>query len=225
MSIALPAGADDATAPANPAIPAQPAPSEPAPTDSAPSEPAPTEPAPAQPPARRAIVREALHDVAVQRTPEPPGGHHFPKLERVEVGGVPYYPYSFDGHVHSEHSLDADHPVVELLAGAERVGLSAVVLTDHGSARSALSFDKYKGPVRAFVGQEIGGEYGHAVWWNVDATLPSNARRATLAERAAYAHERGGMIVLCHPGWWIGGRAQDPMTWVTPEALKKGGIS
>ena len=72
-----------------------------------------------------------------------------------------------------------------MLAGAERVGLSALVITDHGSAPSALSFAKYKGRVRAIVGQEIGGEYGHAVWWNVDAALPEQARRKTLAERAA----------------------------------------
>jgi hypothetical protein len=172
-----------------------------------------------------AIRNEHVHDVAVQHIPEL-GPHHFAPLERVVVGSTPYYPYSFDGHVHSEHSPDADHPVPELLAGAERAGLSALVFTDHGSSRSVLSFPKYRGGVKAFAGQEIGGAYGHAVWWNVDAALATaNATHATLAERAAYAHERGGLIVLCHPGWWMGGREQDPMTWITPEALRKGGIS
>jgi hypothetical protein len=171
-----------------------------------------------------AIVHEHVHgEQAVDLTPEPPGPHRFAPLARVEVGGSSYYPYSFDGHVHSEHSPDADHPVIDMLARAEREGLSALVLTDHGSSRSALSFPKYKGALKAFVGQEIGGEFGHAVWWNVDA--PWGGSRQTLAQRAAFAHERGGLIVLCHPGWWIGGREQDPMLWVTPDALRKGGIS
>ncbi len=167
---------------------------------------------------------EAVHAIAVQRIPEA-GPHLFAPLAHVEVAGTPYYPYSFDGHVHSQHSPDAAEPVLDMLAGAERAGLSALVFTDHGSARSQLSFAKYKGPVKAFVGQEIGGEYGHAVWWNVDAALPYNPSRATLSERAAIAHEHGGLIVLCHPGWWIGGRERDPMQWITPEALKKGGLS
>jgi PHP domain len=161
----------------------------------------------------------------VMRAAGEPVGHRFAPLERVEVAGTAYYPYSFDGHVHSEHSPDADHPVTEMLAAAERVGLDALVVTDHGSARSALSFARYKGALKPFVGQEIGGPYGHAVWWNVDAALPDHASKATLAERAAYAHERGGLIVLCHPGWWIEGREADPMAWITPDALRKGGVS
>ncbi|HEX5661487.1 MAG TPA: CehA/McbA family metallohydrolase [Polyangiales bacterium] len=170
-----------------------------------------------------AIVSEHVHEQAIDDIPEPPGPHRFAPLGQLEIAGTVYYPYTFDGHVHSEHSPDADHPVVDMLARAEREGLSALVLTDHGSSRSALSFPKYKGPLKAFVGQEIGGEYGHAVWWNVDA--PWGGSRQTLAQRAAFAHERGGLIVLCHPGWWIGGREHDPMLWVRPDALRDGGIS
>jgi hypothetical protein len=172
------------------------------------------------------VRNEHVHDIAVQRIPEV-GPHRFAPLERVAVATAHYYPYSFDGHVHSEHSPDADHPVTDMLAGAERAGLNALVITDHGSARSALSFPKYRGAVKAFVGQEIGGEYGHAVWWNVGIApnASASASRSTLAERAAYAHERGGLIVLCHPGWWIGGRERDPMLWITPDALRKGGPS
>jgi hypothetical protein len=174
---------------------------------------------------RPGIRIEHVHEIAVQRIPEPPGPHRFAPLAQLDLAGTQYFPYSFDGHIHSEHSPDADHPVTDMLAAAEKEGLDALVFTDHGSARSRLSFAKYKGAVKAFVGQEIGGDYGHAVWWNVDAALPSNAVRSSLAARAAYAHERGGLIVLCHPGWWIGGREHDPMAWITPDALKKGGIS
>jgi hypothetical protein len=156
--------------------------------------------------------------------PRPLSGRFSP-LRPVEAGGKTYYPYSFDGHVHTHHSPDAFHPPAEVLGEAERLGLDAIVITDHGSSRARLEFRGYKGRIVPFVGQEIGGPFGHAVFWNVDekqVVVPANT---SLAARAAYAHARGGLIVLCHPGWWISGRAEDPMGWITPEALAKGGPS
>ncbi len=149
----------------------------------------------------------------------------FARLVPVEVAGRTYYPYAFDGHVHSEHSPDAFHPPSEVLAAAAREGLDALVITDHGSAQAKLDFAKYKGRITPFVGQEIGGPFGHAVFWNVDVKQEVVPNRTSLAERAAFAHARGGLIVLCHPGWWIHGREEDPMRWISAEALRPDGVS
>jgi hypothetical protein len=152
------------------------------------------------------------------------GGHSFAPLTPLAIGGKSYYPYSFDGHVHTEESPDADHPPREVLEGAVRAGLDALVFTDHGSPHAKLVSGTLTG-ARAFAGQEIGGPFGHAVFWNVPDKQVVPPGRTSLAERAAFAHEHGGLIVLCHPGWWIGGRAEDPIGWMTPEALAKGGRS
>jgi len=149
----------------------------------------------------------------------------FARLEPVEHAGKTYYPYSFDGHVHTHHSPDAYNPPPEVLEEAERGGLSAVVITDHGSPRAKLDFRGYKGRVLPFVGQEIGGPFGHAVFWNVELKQEVVPSATSLAQRAAFAHDHGGLIVLCHPGWWIHGREEDPMKWIAPEALQKGGVS
>ena len=149
----------------------------------------------------------------------------FARLSPVTIADKTYYPYSFDGHVHTHHSPDAFHPPAEVLAEAERLGLSAVIITDHGYSRAKLDVRSYKGRIVPHVGQEIGGPFGHAVFWNVELKQEVLPASTTLAERAAFAHARGGLIVLCHPGWWIGGREEDPMRWITPQALAKGGLS
>lgn len=193
-------------------------------------------PAPATPPnapaerstpdaftARAALVARAPRKDA--RAPHAPRRTRFAALAPIRVADKTYYPYSFDGHVHSHHSPDAFNPPSEVLGEAERLGLSALVITDHGNARSKLDFRSYKGRVVPFVGQEIGGPFGHAVFWNVDVQQEVVPSATSLADRAAFAHAHGGLIVLCHPGWWIEGRSEDPMKWITPEALTRGGPS
>ena len=161
---------------------------------------------------------------SVRPVPRVPGGHAFAPLAPLEIAGRPFYPYAFDGHVHTEESPDADHPPHEVLEGAARVGLDALVFTDHGSPHAKLVSGRLAG-VHAFAGQEIGGPFGHAVFWNVSDKQLVAPSRTSLAERAAFAHAHGGLVVLCHPGWWIEGRAEDPIGWMTPEALAKGGLS
>ncbi len=168
-------------------------------------------------------LQNALATTAAR--PPVPAQRRFAKLVPGEVAGRTYYPYSFDGHVHTEHSPDADHPPAMVLAAAEREGLDALVITDHGSAAAKLGFAKFKGKITPLVGQEIGGPFGHAVFWNVDVKQEVDPSRTSLAERAAFAHAHGGLIVLCHPGWWIQGREEDPMHWISAQALQPDGLS
>jgi hypothetical protein len=176
----------------------------------------------AQGTARGEASSAALGSVVAK--PRIAGGHLFAALTPLTIAGKTYHPYAFDGHVHTEESPDADHPPREVLEGAARVGLDALVFTDHGSPHAKLVSGPQTG-VHAFAGQEIGGPFGHAVFWNVPDKQVVPPARTSLAERAAFAHQHGGLIVLCHPGWWIEGRAEDPIGWMTPEALAKGGRS
>ena len=148
----------------------------------------------------------------------------FAPLAPVEFGGRTYYLYGFDGHLHTDVSPDAEHAPRDVLAGAKRNGLDAIIFTDHGSPRANTAIGQ-KGGLLTFAGQEIGGPFGHAVLWNVSAQQSVAPSKTSLAQRAAFAHAHGGLIVLCHPGWWIEGRAEDPLRWLTPEALADGGMS
>jgi hypothetical protein len=147
----------------------------------------------------------------------------FPKLGSGQLGGVSYHAYRFEGHVHTSHSPDARHPTVEILSAAERLGLDALIITDHGNSSARLDFARYQGSLTPFVGREIGGEFGHAVMWNVAEDSRQTFPPLTLEQRSRFAHERGGLLIFAHPGWWIDGNHHDPMKWMTPEAMRRGG--
>jgi hypothetical protein len=147
-----------------------------------------------------------------------------PTPRPVTLGGTVYYPYRFEGHIHSSpYSIDARHPPLEIMNEAERLGLDAIVLTDHGSSRGRRDFEKYHGPLVPFVGREIGGDFGHAVIWNVEADDGQVSSSTSLQQRCDFAHKHGGLLVWAHPGWWIEGNEHNPMEWLTPNALRKQG--
>lgn len=150
---------------------------------------------------------------------------HFPAFGPLSIAGATYYTYRFEGHVHSSHSRDAKHPTVEILAAAEKLGLDALVITDHGASYAYADFPKYSGKLVPFVGREIGGQFGHAVVWNTREEDVHTPATTTLQERADFAHRNGGLLVFAHPGWWIDGRARNPLEWMTPEAMRKGGVA
>jgi hypothetical protein len=152
-------------------------------------------------------------------------GRAFPKLGKVSIGGADYHAYRFEGHVHTSHSLDAKHGTVEILTAAERLGLDALIITDHGNSMARFEFPRYQGSLTPFVGREIGGEFGHAVMWNVADEARQTFPPLTLEQRSRFAHERGGLLILAHPGWWIDGNHRDPMQWMTPQAMRRGGVA
>ncbi|HKP56510.1 MAG TPA: CehA/McbA family metallohydrolase [Polyangiales bacterium] len=185
-------------------------------------------PARAEQPVERVLAYSASateHLPLSAATRQPQHDPPFAPFGPLSIAGVEYHPYRFEGHVHTSHSLDALHPTIEILAEAERLGLDALVITDHGASKARFDFARYSGKLTAFVGREIGGEFGHAVMWNVASDAQQIPSRTTLEERARFAHENGGLLVFAHPGWWIDGKAHDPLQWMTPEALRRGGIA
>jgi hypothetical protein len=161
----------------------------------------------------------ALPSPAPREAREP----HFPRFGNVTIGGVEYHTYRFEGHVHTEHSLDARHGTLEILSTAERLGLDALIITDHGASTARYEFPRYQGKLVPFVGREIGGEFGHAVMWNVADEARQTFPPLTLEQRSRFAHEHGGLLIFAHPGWWIDGNLRDPMQWMTPAAMRRGG--
>jgi hypothetical protein len=155
----------------------------------------------------------------------PGRGQHFIKPDPLRVGDTTYYPFRFEGHIHTLRSPDARHPPLKVLEWAEQGGLDAVVITDHGSSAAQHEFAQYTGKLVPFIGREIGGDFGHAVYWNVTDDDDSPADTTSLKQRAAFAHAHGGLIVLAHPGWWISGNTHNPMEWMTAKALRKGGTA
>jgi hypothetical protein len=147
----------------------------------------------------------------------------FAKPDPLRIAGSTYYPYRFEGHVHTLHSRDARHPTLEILQRAERLGLDALVITDHGSSEALSDFAQYAGPLVPLIGREIGGEFGHAVFWNVAADDQHGPTTTSLQQRCDFAHAHGGLLIFAHPGWWIDGNDRNPMQWMTPSAMRRGG--
>ena len=133
-------------------------------------------------------------------------------------------PLAFDGHVHTSHSHDADHPTLDVMTLAERMDLEAIVITDHGSSSATLDLARYQGPVTALVGEELGGSFGHAVVWNIPDRRGIGAVSEQLDTLGPLVRSRGGVLVLAHPGWWIGRNQFDPRRWMQYDALRRGGI-
>jgi hypothetical protein len=149
----------------------------------------------------------------------------FDKHGPTRIGELTYHPYIIDGHVHSHHSPDARHSPSEIIQTAARLNMDAIVFTDHGSIRSLREFSSFEGPVTPFIGAEIGGAYGHAVYWNVPEEDPHVPSKTSLQQRCDFAHAHDGLLVLAHPGWWISGNERDPMEWMTASALRRGGTA
>ena len=139
----------------------------------------------------------------------------------VIAAGVEYNAFSFDGHVHTNHSHDARHPPVEVLGRASMSGLDAVVITDHGTTAARSRVAGYGGRVLFISGEEIGGPYGHTVAWNFRARQKILVARNAISTLARAVHAEGGLLVLAHPGWWITGLARNPMNWISADALRR----
>lgn len=132
---------------------------------------------------------------------------------------------AFDGHVHTNFSRDADHPPSMVLELADYVGLEMIVLTDHGSSSGAVAFPRHRGSVVPMIGEEVGGTFGHSVIYNVtNRRGVLEAARESMDALGTLVHERGGVVVLAHPGWWIDGNGVDPRRYMHPDALARGGI-
>ena len=107
----------------------------------------------------------------------------------------------------------------------QRLGLDAIIFTDHGSTRAASEVQELSAIAKSAPGQEVGGPFGHAVMWNTPDRDLADSSRTSLAKRAAYAHAHGGLIVLAHPGWWIRGVREDPANGIRAANLRSGGKS
>ncbi|MCC6877099.1 MAG: PHP domain-containing protein [Sandaracinaceae bacterium] len=148
----------------------------------------------------------------------------WPRLT-AQIGGRTLSTFSFDGHVHTDHSRDARHPTGDVLFLAALADLDALVITDHGSSHATQDLDGYRGDVAVLVGEEVGGPFGHAVIWNVPERRGVQDARETLRDLGAHVHAQGGVLVLAHPGWWMTHNTYDPRRWMDPQSLRRGGIS
>ena len=180
------------------------------------------------------LVAVAAAPRGVGSQPSPPGDAvplSSPIMVSARAGS--FRAVSFDGHVHSDVSLDARHPVRTLVQLAQQADLDALFLTDHGSTRgvprgSTSALDPVRDTeVALHSGAEVGGAFGHCVVWNVAAegTGVHAAARASLAALGRTVHAHGGLVVLAHPGWWIRGNRYDPRRWMHYDALRRGGIA
>ncbi|GAB4204506.1 MAG: hypothetical protein OHK0013_19450 [Sandaracinaceae bacterium] len=144
----------------------------------------------------------------------------------IRAGERRFRTMAYDGHVHSAFSRDAIHPIGELMWLAERVDLDMVVVTDHGSSSARSFFEReYRGPITAVIGEEVGGSFGHAVIYDVrDRRGVGEAAADSMQALGSLVHGRGGVVVLAHPGWWIGRNTWDPRRWMQYDALRRGGI-
>lgn len=141
----------------------------------------------------------------------------------ITARGQTYRVMAFDGHAHTAFSRDAIHPIADFMWLAETNDLDMIVITDHGATAARRYLDReYRGPVAAIIGSEVGGSFGHAVVYGLqESTDLSTESMDALGHRV---HEDGGVVVLAHPGWWIGRNTWNPRRWMQYDALRRGGI-
>lgn len=152
-----------------------------------------------------------------------PGSAGAGRVELVADGRI-FCGYSFDGHVHTAYSRDAHHEVAQVLELARRAGLDAVMITDHGSSAARNDLADYDGPLTVTVGAEFGGTFGHALTWDfVDANRVHASDPDDMPTLGRIAHERGAVVVLAHPGWWIRGLEVDPRYYLEYDTIRRGG--
>ena len=141
----------------------------------------------------------------------------------ITARGQTYRVMTFDGHTHTAFSRDAVHPIADFMWLAETRDLDMVVITDHGATSARRHLDRhYHGPVAPVIGSEIGGSFGHAVVYGLatDVDLSTESMQAV----GDHVHGGGGVVVLAHPGWWIGTNSFNPRRWMQYDALRRGGI-
>ena len=147
------------------------------------------------------------------------------ELLDVEAGGQRWVARAFDGHVHTSHSRDAIHEVADVVRLAELADLDAVVFTDHGSTDARDQAAATGSSIVPLMGQEVGGPYGHALVWGTHPRTDIRRGVRRMRTLGAAAHAAGSLVVLAHPGWWIGNHAHDPRRWMSEDALTRGGVS
>ena len=184
---------------------------------------------------RDIVSVSTLSALAVLAAPLPSAGQEANALSAVQrrvldladvtVGGRRFEVHAFDGHVHTEHSMDARLPTRQVLAVAEAVGLDTLIITDHGTTSADREVQAYGGPLSVLIGAEVGGDYGHALLWNLRNREGMAVAAESMPTLGAFARRHGALAVLAHPGWWFGHHPWDPRRWMHIDALRRGGIS
>lgn len=141
----------------------------------------------------------------------------------ITARGQTYRVMAFDGHTHTAFSRDAVHPIADFMWLAETRDLDMIVITDHGATAARRYLDReYRGPVSVVIGAEIGGSFGHAVVYGLsEGTDMSTESMQAVGD---HVHPDGAVVVLAHPGWWIGRNTWNPRRWMQYDALRRGGI-
>ncbi|MFW9965450.1 MAG: PHP domain-containing protein, partial [Candidatus Sifarchaeia archaeon] len=106
---------------------------------------------------------------------------------------------SFDVHIHTHHSYDSLLAPQKLVRSAYRVGLSAIVVTDHNTTRGgfySITAAKNSGlDLAVFVGAEIKTEYGDVIGLFLNDEIKSRTYHDVIDEILA----QDGIVYLPHP--------------------------
>jgi predicted metal-dependent phosphoesterase TrpH len=100
-----------------------------------------------------------------------------------------------DLHVHTFHSMDASTTFEQLLARCNELGLGAIAIADHGTAKGALEFQKIA-PFQVIVAEEVLTPYGEIMGMFLKETIPSGT---SVENTIAAIKEQGGLVCIPHP--------------------------
>lgn len=105
--------------------------------------------------------------------------------------------WSFDAHLHTHYSYDSLVSPSSLIKRAIKVGLSAIVVTDHNTIRGGLrARETAMGtPLEVFVGTEIRTDLGDIIGLFVEEEIRSREYNRVIDEIKG----QGGIVYLPHP--------------------------
>ena len=101
-----------------------------------------------------------------------------------------------DLHVHSLYSGDGAMPPEQIIAGARRVGLDGIAVTDHDTIRGGIETNRLQpADLLVIVGAEIMTDQGEVV----GLFLQEEIRERTLERVVEEIRSQGGLVVIPHP--------------------------
>lgn len=102
-----------------------------------------------------------------------------------------------DFHMHTKYSVnkDCDTPLEAIIARCQKVGISCIAVTDHGTAEGALAMEKIA-PFKVIVGEEVLTPNGEIIGLFLKETITSGL---SVEEAVAKIKAQGGLVCLPHP--------------------------
>jgi len=101
-----------------------------------------------------------------------------------------------DLHLHTHFSGDSDITFEQISERCQKLGLGAIAITDHGTAKGALELSRQKFTCKLIVGEEVASSEGEIIGLFLNESIPNGLSPEETIRRI---HSQGGLACIPHP--------------------------